>query len=616
MRNGRRGAWTWAAILLLGAGASAAPLPRANRGTPTPVRLTVEVHWNAPAAKDSAPAELEPTEGRIVDAIAWPEPAPGDPGPRPSSKGRWELGPGASGRVRARLEMPIGAALVLRVGGQSARIPLAALLDGPRRLSMEDQISLSVERLPWDALEVRLGQGGSDGLVAPGAAVPLSLGVNVLTPEAADVAVRYRATLRPFQGGEATWELPEHREVVASNEPTPVLHNITVRAPKVEGTYVLELHASWEPVERAEGLRLSRLVRRWRSVGGRSVSRRLVFTVLDPKGKEKEAPARGGSETVVDAIDLTRFRAGRLLAAGRLPAPAEGPSWRVPAEALVEPHGRDRLRGWLARGDAEAARLGPADDSGLAWLALGLKVAHPGRPHRLTVTVANGKPSSLGVGLVVPGAEGGRASPRVVLDARASGATVNEGGAPSRSSWLVWPDAAELALVVVNREAERAVALGHVELTELPALPAAAAAEALPEAYGPARELGIDLTGPTALDRFGGVGAVAVDHLAMARALALFLAHCGAGWPSCPRRRPTGRDGRPWKARRPRTRPALIDSTCSSGSWRPTASGPGWRYGPRASCPACRRPTRPRPSAAAWSGSTTAARPTGRPTTP
>ncbi|HWE36437.1 MAG TPA: hypothetical protein VG406_07720 [Isosphaeraceae bacterium] len=530
MRNGRRGAWLWAAILLIGAGAVAAPVRRASRGTSGPVHLAVEIHWDAPKATDPTPAELETTEGRIVEAVAWPEPAGGDPGPRPSSKGSWRLGPAASGRVRARLEVPIGAGLVLRVGGETARIPVAALLEGPRRLTLTDHVSLGVERLPWDALEVRLGAGESDGLVAPGAAVALALGVNVLTAEAADMAVRYSAVLRPIQGGEPVWELPERREVVVSNEPSPSIHNITVRAPRAEGTYVLDLHASWETVERAEGLRLSRLVRRWRSVGGRSASRRVVLTVLDPKGKEKEATARGGSETVVDAIDLTRFRAGRLLAAGRLPAPAGGGSWRVPAEALVEPHGRDRLRGWLTRGDVEAARLGPADDSGLAWLALGLKVPHPGRPHRLSITVAGGRPSNLGVGLVVPGAEGGRARPRVILDARASDLAVGEGQAPARSSWIVWPDAAELALVAVNREAEGAVVLGNVELTELPGLPPAPAPETLPEGVGPARELGIDLTGPTALDRFGGSGAVAGgDYLATARSLASYLSHCGAG---------------------------------------------------------------------------------------
>ena len=55
-------------------------------------------------------------------------------------------------------------------------------------------------------------------------------------------------------------------------------------------------------------------------------------------------------------------------------------AWAVPAEALIEPSRRDRLRGWFLRPGAEADRLDPADGSGLAWSAVGLKALIPTGP--------------------------------------------------------------------------------------------------------------------------------------------------------------------------------------------------------------------------------------------
>src|SRR5205807_5921200 len=110
--------------------------------------------------------------------------------------------------------------------------------------------------------------------------------------------------------------------------------------------------------------------------------------------------------------DLPRFGGPRPSASGRAPLIAAGKAaWEVPATALAEARRRDRLRGWIGRGGPEVALLPPADASGLAWSAVGLRVAHPGRPHRLTLTVTGGHPSALGVALVAPGGPGGR--PRV-----------------------------------------------------------------------------------------------------------------------------------------------------------------------------------------------------------
>jgi hypothetical protein len=197
----------------------------------------------------------------------------------------------------------------------------------------------------------------------------------------------------------------------------------------------------------------------------------------------------------------------------------------VPEAALVEPTRRDRLRGRILGPGSDAANLGAADGAGLAWSALGLKVAHPGRPHRLTVKVSGGHPAALGVALLDPGAAGKR--PRLALDVCASGPPMLPDAAPQTFSWLVWPDAAEPLVVLVNRGAAAAVQVGTVSLTELVDVPAG---PAVIEPEGRARTLGVDLCGPGALDRFaGGDETGSIDTPVLARRLARYLAYCGAG---------------------------------------------------------------------------------------
>ena len=107
------------------------------------------------------------------------------------------------GRVRVRVEAPTGASLLFRSGDQVVRVPILAVLEGPQRTPTPSPLEIGVERLPWDALAVGLGSG--DGMVAPGATVPVSIGFNILTPEPTRVAVRCTAELRPIRGGEPTW---------------------------------------------------------------------------------------------------------------------------------------------------------------------------------------------------------------------------------------------------------------------------------------------------------------------------------------------------------------------------------------------------------------------------
>ena len=123
------------------------------------------------------------------------------------------------------------------------------------------------------------------------------------------------------------------------------------------------------------------------------------------------------------------------------------------------------------RTGAEASKLDAADASGLAWSAMGLKVAHPDRPHRLTLKVRGGEPAALGVALIEPGGGGPGSAPRVLLDACASGPPILQDGPAATFSWLVWPSTAEMVLVLVNRSPDAEVRLGTVTIAELDDLP-------------------------------------------------------------------------------------------------------------------------------------------------
>jgi hypothetical protein len=493
----------------------------------TPVRMTVELAWRPPAQGTRAlPAvELIVADGQVVEAIVWPD----DHAWRvvlESGSARVPLGQGQTGKVRARVEAPIGTTLQLHFGDHAVKFPLAALLDGPQRLTQAGMVEVEASRVPWDGLEVRLGDQAFDGTVPPGASVPLLIGTNVLTPEPAEVTVSLSAELRPVRGGEPVWRLDRQEFTMATNGPVPS-RAVLLPVPKVEGTYALEVKATWTPSETAEGSRLARWWRRRRQAQAEptSASRRVTLAVLAPKGPLIDATPTPSpaAEQRADLCDLARGRAlARPIASGRAPRGGPGWSWPVPEAAWVQSGRLDRLKGLLPRvgGGPDPAQLGGVDGTGVSWTALGLKVPHPGRPHRLAVTVAGGQPSALGVGLLAWGTgAGGEGRARVLLDACVSSDPIGEGGNATSFSWPVWPDSADPVLVLFNRGAGP-VRVGTIELTEL-AAPQAPAVVAEKSTTG--RELGLDLTGPHDLDRFGG----ADDPTSLARDLAAHAAACG-----------------------------------------------------------------------------------------
>ena len=511
------------------------------------VRLTVEVNWGMPGKGTGLPADesgvaatepevvLELTEGRVVEAVEWP-PAGLRPRtrmpvlPAASGSGTWTQGElavreEARGAGARRIEAPLDAGLVVRGGDQVVSIPLVAILERPQRTPPQSPLNVGIERLAWDSLAVDLGDAGGDGIVAPLAEVPVSVAYNILWPESTDVAVRTTAVLRSIHGGDVLWRY-EPREVVPTNRRELPVRIWSLAAPRDEGTYVLEVRASWEPASGRDGLRLGRLIRRRKPAAVTSSSvRRVVFTVIDPLARQA-AIGRDGRESEVDAIDLARTRSHRPLAAGRSPTAAAGRfAWAVPPEALIEPSRRDRLRGWFMRSGVEAAKLDPASASGLAWSAVGLKVAHPDRPHRLTLKVKGGEPSALGVALIESGGGGPGSPSRLLLDACASGPPILKDGPPAAFTWLVWPGSSEMVLVLVNRSPDAEVRLGTVTLTELDDLQVAPPPSEPPPPS--IRTLGLYLSGPHALEPFGGDQGF-VDALTTAHNLVRYLGYCGA----------------------------------------------------------------------------------------
>jgi len=559
MRKGRRAITAGlGALLLWGLVSTFADAKGVDPNAGGPVRLTVEIAWSRTAAANDAEAhevDLEVSEGQIVDAVALPwegdRHGADEPPPERTAAGAWRLGSKPRGRARVRVEAPVGAGLLLRAGGTPMRFPLPLVLEGPQRTPPQSPVEISVERVPWDVLALDLGpepgEGRDDGVVAPGARVPASVAFHVLTPEPSEAAVRCVAELRPARGGEPVWR-HEIRPTVPTNAQAPPAFILPIDAPKDEGTYVLEVRASWEPAPAHEGGKLiNRLIRRGKRglFGPATASRRVTLAVLGPgdpaKAKDKTAEAASspgkaaGRETEVDAVDLSRLRGHRDWGTGRSPLSAPGrPSWSLPEEALAAATARERFRGLIGRAGAEVATIGPADGNGLAWSSLGLRAAHPGKPHRLTLKVSGGHPSALGVAVVGPGtgapspaAPGSGSTPRLLLDACVSGPPVPAEGPPAVFSWLVWPDTTDPVLVLVNRSSGGPVHVGSVTLTELTDLPAGPAVERAGNA--PARALGLYLGGADVIERFGGsLDTGLTDALAAARNLGAYLSACGA----------------------------------------------------------------------------------------
>ena len=251
-----------------------------------PVRLTIEIGWTTPgdtagSPNDAPEISLDISEGRIVEVVPSP---PGSTrsrttGPERKSTTSWKLGAERSGRVRARIETAPGANLRFTAGGQPMSFPLPVVLEGLQRTPPQSPVEITVERVSWDVISVDLtpapkasadnvlGSTDSpiDGVVVPGSKIPITVAFNVLSPEPTEVTLRCIAELKPLRGGDAVWSGGLADIVIPTNAATPPSFVFPVVVPKIEGTYVLEIHATWEPTPAHDGGKLiGRLIRRGR----------------------------------------------------------------------------------------------------------------------------------------------------------------------------------------------------------------------------------------------------------------------------------------------------------------------------------------------------------------
>ena len=426
MRTDSRKVLAALALFLAGATVRAAPqdASKENAGiSGDAVRLTVEVSWGIPQQVDelaggsnrgdvagSKPEyALELSQGRVVEAVAWPAAEPASsggaaiatraPAMRPGIGGSWRLGTEPSGQIRARLEVPLNASLLFRRGDQTVSIPVAAVLERPQRTPAQAPLAVNVERLGWDSLAIDLSGSASDGIVAPAADVPVVVAYNVLWPDCADVNVHATAVLRSTKGGDVLWR-DEQNLSIPTNRREPAAQTWTVRAPRAEGTYELEVRATWDAAGVRDSSRLGRLIRAenprpcrprrpagWSSASSIPSRDRpdgpvVLLGVMDMPVKPKWTRSIWLDCEVIGCWRQVDHRLRRVR-----------PSWAIPSVALVESSRREMLRGWIKRSGTEAAKFDPADKSGLAWSAVGLKVAHPERPHRLSLKVKGGEPA-------------------------------------------------------------------------------------------------------------------------------------------------------------------------------------------------------------------------------
>ena len=493
---------------------------RGERGESPPARLTLEIAWapnNLPRLPEGEEGRgpvvgRDPVlfefggEGRVVDAKSFTAEGCVEPAPSSVNPAVWNLGDTVSGAVRLRLETSLSSSIYVTAGGQRTQFSIQGLLEGSQQTLPRFPVAVTVKRVDWDALEVRMPEG--NGLVAAGAQVPVMVGFNILTAEVEPITLRYRAELRPVGGGDVVWRHPGGAEAVTTNAPVAPVRRFDVAMPMEPGTYLLEVEASWDQVVVQEGTRLTRWLKRKRAgVGVGTLSgvatRRVTLVVPPATVKGAGVPAArvvSVQERSTDTLDLSRGHSGHAVAMGR--ALFSSPSrrdWPVPVSTLAAPGFRERFREWRGRDDLST--LGASTPSGLAWVAAELKVKRPGRPHRLKVTFPAGQPDSVGVALVAPAKTDGDEE-RLFLDTLASGVLAEETTGPAEQSWLVWPDVDHPVVVICNRSERSDVRVGTIELTEVPEPDRSTESEK--GAVGSGRGLALDLTGRHALSRFGG----------------------------------------------------------------------------------------------------------------
>ena len=312
--------------------------------------------------------------------------------------------------------------------------------------------------------------------------------------------------LRPIGEQDAVWRF-EEREIVPVNRREPPSRLWSVPAPAKEGTYVLELQAVWEAVGARDGSRIGRLIRRRKGAHcGDGRAGCVVLTVVDPA-----------------------IKAGAVLSnEGQILARSRSIPWTWPGSA-IEVLGLGavaRVGGGLVLGNPRRdprrggpPREGAPNGCGASSPAPGrAREPGPGRPDG-PLLVGRGAPRRAsrqtpsdhrfdrrrrpvgGRGLRWS-IRGSRGEARLLLDACGSGPPVLNSGPATTFNWTFWPGATEPVLILLNRSSSSDVRVGTVKLAELDPTSAPRPSQSRPTA--PARGVGVLLTGPNAVDRFGG----------------------------------------------------------------------------------------------------------------
>ena len=149
----------------------------------------------------------------------------------------------------------------------------------------------------------------------------------------------------------------ERREVVPANKLDPPERIWPVPAPRDEGTYVLELNATWEPAAARESSRLGRLIRRRKPAPVvNSATRRMVLAVVAPR--DPGPRPRAGTKPTAARSRSTRSTWGESGARGSRPGGVlrsrrrAGRSGTCPRRFCSTPgakeRDRDRLRNWIS----------------------------------------------------------------------------------------------------------------------------------------------------------------------------------------------------------------------------------------------------------------------------
>ncbi len=487
-------------------------------------------------------------------------------------------GPGSGSRPRS------GRSSWSRSPGRRPGSRWRALLEGPQRTPAPVGGRGRRRAAPLGLDRGRPGDPAADGTVEPGAVVPLSVAFNVLTPEPAEVNLRCLAELRPIRGGDPIWRARvarggRHRRPRAGQAPArrrgpgagrdvcPGDQDVLGAARRRGGDPARPLGpAAAEPVADDLGDPPPDPGHP-RPSAGRGAFAFQGRGSADRRGgrRDRPGPIQGASPVGLGPGSRSTRRVGR---------PGRSPRWRwsTPRSATASEAGSTGPWPTPSR-----STLAPADSTGLAWSAVGLRVAHPERPHRLTLTVSGGHPASLGVAMVAGGGFGRPGAGRA-RRLRLGPADPRRGGAGD----LLLAGLARLRGAGPGAGQPRALGPRPGRLDH-PDRAGRAAAGADPDGLG---TLARACTWPApgrSTDSAAGDDSGRVDPLAQARNLSTYLAHCGASTVVLPE----GLADRSTEARPARAGGRGLDRPRPA---RPAAPGPGPSRGDRLGRRRLRRP--------------------------